>query len=131
MDYEKSTLSQVTQLRSKAEAAHAAGDEKSRIGFEDKISQITSGISFVFEQYPDLKANQNALQLQEEIVNTENKLTFAKQACNDSIETYNATKKSVFPALVVSIFSNLNVPFEYWHLGEVDVIEKENYTVKL
>lgn len=131
MDYEKSTLSQVTELRTKAQAAHAAGDEKSRIGYEDKISRITGGINFVFEQYPDLKANQNALQLQEEIVNTENKLTFAKQACNDSIETYNATKKSVFPALVVTIFRNLNVPFEYWHLSEEAVADKENYTVKL
>jgi LemA protein len=131
MDYEKSTLSQVTELRTKAQAAHAAGDEKTRIGLEDKISHISSGISFVFEQYPDLKANQNALQLQEEIVSTENKLTFAKQACNDSIETYNATKKSVFPALVTAVFRNLNVPFEYWQLSQEAVADKEKYTVQL
>jgi len=131
MDYEKSTLSQITALRTKAEEAHASGDEKTRMGLEDKISQIGGGISFVFEQYPDLKANQNALQLQEEIVNTENKLTFAKQACNDSIEVYNATKKSVFPALVVSIFRSLDVPFEYWKLSTETAEEREKYTVQL
>jgi LemA protein len=132
MDYEKSSLSQVTALRTKAQEAHAQGDEKTRIGAEDEISRITSGISFVFEQYPDLKANQNALQLQEEIVNTENKLTFAKQACNDSIEVYNATKKSVFPAIVVAVFSKqLDMPFEYWQLSQAAVAEQEKYTVQL
>lgn len=131
MDYEKSTLSQVTELRAKAQAAHEQGDEKTRIGMEDKISRIASGISFVFEQYPNLKANENALQLQEEIVNTENKLTFAKQACNDSIEVYNATKKSVFPALVAGVFTQLNVPFEYWQLSKETAEEKEKYTVQL
>jgi len=131
MDYEKSTFSEVTALRAKAQAAHAQGDEKTRIGAEDQISQIVGGISFVFEQYPDLKANQNALQLQEEIVNTENKLTFAKQACNDSIETYNATKKSVFPSLVVAAFKKqLDVPFEYWQLSQETVAEQEKYTVQ-
>ncbi len=131
MDYEKTTLSEVTKLRTQAQAAHQQGDEKTRIGLEDQISRIASGISFVFEQYPDLKANQNALQLQEEIVNTENKLTFAKQACNDSIETYNATKKSVFPSLVVTAFKQLDVPFEYWQLSKETVEEQEKYTVQL
>jgi LemA protein len=131
MDYEKSTLSQVTELRAKAQTAHEQGDEKTRIGAEDSISRIVGGMSFVFEQYPDLKANQNAMQLQEEIVNTENKLTFAKQACNDSIEVYNATKKSVFPALVVSVFNKqLDMPFEYWQLSQQTVAEQEKYKVE-
>lgn len=46
----------------------------------------------VFERYPDLKASQNVMQLQEEIVNTENKLAYSKQAYNDAIERYNAKK---------------------------------------
>ncbi|MDQ2994227.1 MAG: LemA family protein [Pseudomonadota bacterium] len=132
MDYEKTTLSKVTELRNQAQAAHAAGDEKTRIAAEDSISRIATGISFVFEQYPDLKANQNALQLQEEVVNTENKLTFAKQACNDSIEAYNAKKKSLFPAVVVTLApSKLDVPFEYWQLTTESIAEKEKYTVQL
>ncbi len=46
------------------------------------------------------------MQLQEEIVNTENKLAYAKQAFNDSIEQYNATKKSFFESMIVSFFAS-------------------------
>ena len=80
MDYEKSTLMQVVALRNKSVSAANAGDEKGRIEAENGISKIAAGLNLVFEQYPDLKANQNALQLQEEIVSTENKLAFASQA---------------------------------------------------
>jgi len=132
MDYEQTTLKDVVALRSKAEVAHASGDEKTRIDAENKISQIAGGINLVFEQYPDLKANQNAMQLQEEIVSTENKLAFSKQSLNDSIEIYNANKKS-FPAnLVVGAFhSQLDKDFPYWQLDKDKVAEQESYTVKL
>lgn len=132
MDYEQTTLKDVVALRGQAQKAHAEGDETTRIAAENKISQIAGGINLVFEQYPDLKANQNALQLQEEIVNTENKLAYSKQALNDSIEQYNAKKKSVFPALVVSMFkSKLDFDFPYWQLGEAAVAEQEAYKVQL
>jgi LemA protein len=133
MDYEKTTLKEVVALRNQAQSAHAQGDEATRMQAENGISKIASGINLVFEQYPDLKANQNVLQLQEEIVNTENKLTFAKQAFNDSIELYNATKKSFFESMIVGLFaSKLDMNFDYWGLGsEQEIKEKENYTVKL
>jgi LemA protein len=131
MDYEKTTLKDVVELRNKAQAAKAEGNEKDRIAAENEISKIASNINLVFEQYPDLKASQNALQLQEEIVNTENKLSYAKQAYNDSIERYNATKKSFFEAMVVNIFSSaLNKEFQYWSLTEEKVQEAEDYRVK-
>lgn len=132
MDYEKSTLTQVVALRSKAISAANSGDEKGRIEAENGISKIASSLNLVFEQYPDLKANQNAMQLQEEIVSTENKLAFAKQALNDSIERYNATKKSFLESLVVSMMrTKLDMNFEYWQLSETAVAEQEKYTVKL
>lgn len=132
MDYEKTTLKDVVALRNQAQAAHAQGDEQTRIDAENKISQIASGINLVFEQYPDLKANQNALQLQEEIVNTENKLAYAKQALNDSIEQYNAKKKSFFAGMVVGFFKNkLDFDFPYWQLDQKTVAEREAYTVQL
>ena len=132
MDYEKSTLKDVVALRSQAQQAHAAGDEAGRFAAESQISKIAGGINAVFEQYPDLKANQNALQLQEEIVNTENKLSYAKQAYNDSIERYNATKKSFFESMVVGFFaSKLEKIFEYWGLSDADTKAREDYTVKL
>jgi LemA protein len=131
MDYEKTTLKDVVALRNQAQAAKASGDEKTRIAAENGISQIASGLNVVFEQYPDLKANQNVLQLQEEIVNTENKLSYAKQAYNDGIERYEAKKKSFFEAMVVSFFGDkLNKIFEYWGLPEEQIKTREEYTVK-
>lgn len=132
MDYEKTTLKEVVDLRNQAQAAKASGDEKSRIEAETGISKIASSINLVFEQYPDLKASQNALQLQEEIVNTENKLSYAKQAFNDSVERYYATKKSFFEAMVVGFFSSkLDKEFQYWGLPEETAKAREDYTVKL
>ena len=132
MDYEKSTLAQVVELRNAAQNAQSKGDMAARSKAENQISSVLGGISAVFEQYPDLKANQNAMQLQEEIVSTENKLAFSKQAYNDSVETYNAFKKSLPQALVVSMLASLlDKPFEYWSLSEDDAKTKENYTVKL
>jgi len=132
MDYEQTTLKDVVALRNQAQVAKANGDEKTRIDAENKISGIASNLNVVFEQYPDLKANQNCLQLQEEIVSTENKLAYAKQSLNDSIELYNANKQS-FPAnIIVGLFkAKLDQVFAYWQLSAEKVAEQESYTVKL
>lgn len=134
MDYEQTTLKQVVALRGQAQVAKDAGNTQARMDAENKISGILSGggINAVFEQYPDLKANQNAIQLQEEIVSTENKLAFSKQAYNDSIERYNAYKKSVLQSVVVGVFSSkLDFNFIYWQLGEDKVKQQEDYKVEL
>jgi LemA protein len=132
MDYEQTTLKDVVKLRNQAQSAASTGDQQGQIAAENAISKIASGLNVVFEQYPDLKANQNALQLQEEIVNTENKLAFAKQAYNDSIETYNAEKKSFIQSFIVSLCkAKLDVNFVYWNLPEDQIKQQENYTVKM
>ena len=132
MDYEQTTLKDVVALRNQAQQAKARGDETSRIAAENKISDIAAKINLVFEQYPQLKANENCLQLQEEIVSTENKLAYAKQSYNDSIERYNATKKSFFTSMIVATFkARLDFDYPYWQLSETKVAEQENYTVKL
>lgn len=131
MDYEKTTLKDVVSLRNQAQDAKQAGNEKKRIEAEENISRIASGLNVVFEQYPDLKASQNVLQLQEEIVNTENKLSYAKQAYNDGIERYYAKKKAFFESMLVSLFaSKLDKEFEYWGLPEGKIQEREDYTVQ-
>ena len=131
MDYEKTTLKDVVALRNQAQAAKASGDEQARAAAENGISKIASNLNVVFEQYPDLKASQNVLQLQEEIVNTENKLAYSKQAYNDGVERYEAKKKSFFEAMVVNVFSDkLNQNFEYWGLPNADIKAREDYTVK-
>ncbi|MGL5742565.1 MAG: LemA family protein [Legionella sp.] len=131
MDYEQTTLKDVVALRNQAQAAKASGDEQGRITAENGISQIASGLNVVFEKYPDLKASQNVMQLQEEIVNTENKLAYSKQAYNDGIERYNAKKKSFFESMVVALFASaLDKDFVYWGLPEEQIQAKEDYTVK-
>ena len=132
MDYEKTTLKDVVALRNQAQQAKASGNENERIVAENKISTIASGLNLVFEQYPDLKANQNCIQLQEEIVSTENKLAFAKQSYNDSIEIYNANKKSVPTNFVVAAFkTKIDFDFPYWQLTQEKVAEQDSYTVNL
>lgn len=132
MDYERSTLKDVVALRNQAVAAKAQGNTEAQMAAENKISGILAGLNVVFERYPDLKASQNALQLQEEIANTENKLAYAKQAYNDSVERYNAKKKSFFPSMVVSVASSkLNFDFPYWQLTEGKIKEQEEYKVKM
>jgi len=132
MDYERTTLKEVVALRNKAQQAAASGDEQARMAAEDAISKIGAGINLVFERYPDLKADKNALQLQEEIVNTENKLTFSKQAYNDSIEKYEATRKSFFESMIVSMFSaKLLKEFIYWGITDEQRKQQEEYKVKL
>ena len=132
MDYEQTTLKDVVALRQSAQSSRESGDKQGRIDAENAISKIASGLNVVLEQYPDLKANQNVLQLQEEIVNTENKLAFAKQAFNDSIERYNAEKKSFIQSVIVSLCQDkLNKDFVYWNLPKDKITEEENYTVKL
>lgn len=131
MDYEQTTLKDVVGLRNQAQAAKASGDEQARMAAENGISQIASGLNVVFEQYPDLKASQNVIQLQEEIVNTENKLAYSKQAYNDGIERYYAKKKSFFESMIVNFFpAQLDKTFEYWALPEATIKAHEDYTVK-
>lgn len=132
MDYEQTVLKEVVQLRSQAQKARQDGDAKSQFEAEEKISQIAHEIKVVFEQYPQLRAMENAQQLQEEIVSTENKLSFAKQAYNDSVENYNVTKKSFFGSLVVSLFAaKLDHKFEYWQLSTEKAKNYDEMTAKL
>jgi len=132
MDYEQTTLKDVVKLRNQSQTAGQSGDTQGKIDAENAISKIASGLNVVFEQYPDLKANQNVLQLQEEVVNTENKLAFSKQAYNDSIERYNAEKKSFIQSLVVSLSkSKLDMNFVYWNLSEDKIKAAEDYTIKM
>ncbi len=132
MDYEQTTLKDVVSLRNEAQQAKSRGDEPGRIAAENKISEIASKINLVFEQYPQLKANENCLQLQEEIVSTENKLSYSKQSFNDSIEVYNATKKAFVTSFIVTLFkSKLDFDFPYWQISEEKIAEQEQYTIKL
>ena len=104
MAHERNTLEAVIKARgaavSAAQAAAAApGDPAAMRGLaqaEGTLGGALGRLLAVFEQYPDLKANQNVLSLQEELTSTENKVAFARQGFNDSVMEYN-TKRESFP----------------------------------
>jgi LemA protein len=92
--HERELFERITAARTRALAATGAG----AIGAaEGALSQAVGGLLAVMERYPDLKANQNVLALQEELVTTENRIGFARQLYNDLVARYN-TRQQVFPA---------------------------------
>jgi LemA protein len=107
--HERETLEAVTKARNIAYTASQAaaanpGDAtavKSLISAESGLTGALSRLMVVSEQYPDLKANQNMMQLSEELTSTENKISFARQAYNDSVMTYN-TQREVFPSNLIA-----------------------------
>ena len=104
MAHERETLEKVIAARNSAmgaaqKAAAAPGDAAAMQGLAQAEGQLGGALGrlmAVFEAYPDLKANQNILQVQEELTSTENKVAFARQAYNDSVMEYN-TKRESFP----------------------------------
>jgi LemA protein len=107
LKHERETLEAVIKARnialaaSQAAAANPAdgGAMKSLMTAETGLAGALSRLMVVAEQYPDLKANQNMMQLSEEMISTENKISFARQAYNDSVMIYN-TAREVFPNVI-------------------------------
>src|SRR6202051_3066800 len=93
MEFERDTLTQVVEARNRAVSAP---DQSSRVAAEN---QLTAGLGRLFalmENYPQLKADQNVLRLQEELTTTENQIAFSRQAYNDSVMQLN-TRVETFP----------------------------------
>jgi LemA protein len=109
MKHESGTLEEVTKARNIAYAASQAaaanpgdaGAMKNLTSAETGLAGTLSRLMMVSEAYPDLKANQNMMQLTEELTSTENKISFARQAYNDSVMTYN-TDREVFPTNIIA-----------------------------
>jgi LemA protein len=107
LKHEHGTLEDVIKARniaytaSQAAAANPAdaGAVKNLVGAETGLAGALSRLMVVSEAYPDLKANQNMMQLTEELTSTENKIAFARQAYNDAVMTYNTTRET-FPNVV-------------------------------
>lgn len=109
LKHERGTLEAVIAARNTAvTAANAAaanpadaGAMKGLVGAEGSLTGAMSRLMVVVEQYPDLKASQNMMQLTEELTSTENKVSFARQAYNDAVMAYN-TQREVFPGNLVA-----------------------------
>ena len=100
MTHEREALEAVTQARAGvAKAGTAGAAERGRA--EGMLEQALGRLFAVAEAYPDLKANQNFLALQEELTSTENKISFARQYYNDSVLQYN-NKTQMFPTNIIA-----------------------------
>jgi LemA protein len=102
MKYESQTLESVIKARTQATQATAIKDK------QDAENMLTSALRSLFavvERYPDLKANQNMLRLQEELTTTENKISFARQYYNDEVTGYNTLLNSFPTNIIASVFS--------------------------
>jgi LemA protein len=113
LSHERNTLEAVIAARNSAatastKAAANPGDAesmKSLIAAETSLGGTLGRLFALAEAYPDLKANQNMMQLTEELTSTENKISFARQAYNDAVMSYN-TQREVFPNnLVAGMFN--------------------------
>ncbi len=121
--HERETLEAVIKARDMAyaagqQAARTPGERQAMTALGGAEGQLTGALGRLFavaEAYPDLKANQNMLALQEELSSTENKIAFARQAYNDAVMGYN-TQREVFPTTVIASMFN----FQEANLFEVE-----------
>ncbi|MEJ2377964.1 MAG: LemA family protein [Pseudolabrys sp.] len=112
--HERGTLEAVTEARnaaasllSRAKADPGNADAiKSLNQAEGTLAGALGRMNMVMEAYPDLKANQNMMQLSEELTSTENRVAFARQAFNDAVMQYNTYKQSFPPAMFASMFGH-------------------------
>ena len=100
MGFEQKVLTEVTQARANAVAAGAAGPHDQSAA-ENQLTGALRSLFAVVENYPELKANQNVLELQEQLTTTENQISFARQHYNASVLDYN-TAIQVFPAVLIA-----------------------------
>ncbi len=116
MKHERETLEGITQARSRAMGAGSVG-EKSKA--EGDLSGALSKFMLVVENYPDLKANENFMAVQEELTSTENKIAFSRQSYNDSVLFFN-NKIQMFPSNIIANTFNFTEEefFEIEEAGE-------------
>lgn len=98
MTHESDTLAKVTELRT-AWAGAKTVDEKAKL--DNELSNTLKTIMAVAEAYPDLKANQNFESLQNELTETEDKISYSRQFYNDTVTRYN-TKLELFPSIIIA-----------------------------
>ncbi len=98
MKHEREIMENITKYRSQAMDANSVGDKAAAEGL---LSGALGQLRVQVENYPDLKANQNFLSLQEELTHTENRISFARQAYNDQVLFFN-NKIQMFPSNIIA-----------------------------
>src|SRR5580698_4613959 len=115
MQFERDTLTQVVEARGKA---IAAPDQASRLAAENQLTTGLGKLLAVMENYPQLKSDQNVMQLQEQLTTTENQIAFSRQAYNDVVLNYNTRIQSVPTNFIANNFGF--TPAEYFKIDETD-----------
>jgi len=123
MSYEQETLQKVVQARSEAMKATNIGDKAKKEGM---LTEALKSLFALSENYPDLKANQNVISLQEELTSTENKISFSRQFYNDSVMAMNI-RCETFPSNIIAGMFN----FTREEFFQVDETEKAPVKVNL
>ncbi|MEM7199887.1 MAG: LemA family protein [Planctomycetota bacterium] len=113
LKHERETLEAVVKARQMAIDAKSVGDHAKA---ENMLSSTLRSLFAVSEAYPDLKANENMINLQEELSSTENRIGFARQHYNDSVSTYN-TKVESFPSNIFAGMFNFRMA-EYFEIED-------------
>lgn len=101
MKHEKETLEAVVKARQQAIDVSGLENIKDQAQIENMLSSTLKSLFALSESYPDLKANENFLKLQEELATTENKISFARQYYNDNVMAYN-NKTEMFPSNILA-----------------------------
>jgi LemA protein len=113
MKHEQDTLEKVIQARNRAVAAQSVHDKATA---ETAVASALTGFFALAEAYPELRSNENMMQLQEELRSTENKISFARQYYNDIVTSYN-TKLEAFPTNILAGMGSFS-PKELFELEE-------------
>lgn len=114
LKHERETLESVIAARDTASALlnaaksnpGSAAAMKNLAGAESALASSLGKLNVVVEAYPDLKANENMMQLSEELTSTENKVSFARQAFNDAVTSYNEFRQSFPPIIFANMFGH-------------------------
>lgn len=116
MKHENETFVKVTEARAKAMNAGDSGSVKDIGAAEADLSGSLAKLLLTVENYPELKANQNFLALQEELTSTENRIAFSRQAYNDDVMMFN-NKTEMFPSNIVAGMFNF-VKSEFFEIED-------------
>ena len=137
LKHESETLEAVIQARNQAAAAlpQAAQDPRNANamqqlgGAESALGGALGRLNVVMEAYPDLKANQNMMQVSEELTSTENRVAFARQAFNDAVMSYNTYRQSFPPVLFANFFGHSKDAslLEFADSAEIQAAPKVNF----
>ena len=123
MQHERGTLTEITEMRAKAISGALSDDQK--VDLDNKITKALGGIMVAVENYPDLKANRNFLQLQQTLNEVEEQISAARRAYNATVTDYNNSVEMFPTSIMASMMS-----YKRKQVFEISEKERQNVNVK-